>query len=232
MGTYRAQAGGYGGGGQGYGQQPGGYGGGPGQPPGGGGPGGQPGWGQQPQKRRNTGLIVGAIVAAVLLVGGGVAAFLLLGGDGGEKEYVTDVCTQLDDFQNRLSSLGEELQNADAATIDEAKQIIDEKFGEATAEADDFVAEITALEPPDVEGAQEFEDALVNMANEIKAVIEEAQAQLASVPSDDPTSLVNVLTSFATEMQTRATEAGDAVQEVDAPALQDAGEEVEECESL
>ena len=221
---------GQGGYGQGYGpgQGQGGY---PGQPGYGGAPPGQPGGGRPGGNRKP--LIIGAIVAAVVLIAAAVAAFLLLGGDGGVDDYLTEACPAMKDWQTDIAAPFDELEGIPPeTTIPEAQATLDPLLGEAVAATDDFTSQIEDLEPPDVEGGEEFHNALLEAGSSIKTLFETARAEIAAVPPDDTAAFQLAASNFQTNGQAEIDELEATFDNLDAPEIEEAGRELEECEGI
>ncbi len=192
-------------------------------------PGGK-GWGGPP-KKSNTTLIVVVIVVVLLLIGGGLAAFFLLKEDE-TNAYMADVCSGISSWDAELTQVQAEFTFPEGTPPDQVKQQVDAALASAIDDTNSFVQTLRGIDPPDVENGEEAHNALIAAVERVAQIFQEARDFLAPVPSEDTAALTEAFNQAAAQIQTGVSEAFTAVDAIEAPELEKAQDEVEECEEF
>lgn len=172
---------------------------------------------------------------------GAVAAFVLgaCGGGGGGgggtttvsvDAYAADVCSALAawvaDIQERASTITEGINPGDAAA---GKERLDEFIGTTVTSTQTLIDDVEDAGVPDTENGEEAADQIVSGLEEVKRILEDAQDQIAELPTNDPQAFGQGAQEIATSLQEATGEAAGAIDSANSEELTEAFGENEDC---
>jgi hypothetical protein len=188
--------------------------------------------GRRAQPRRWAGLAALAGCVAVLSACGG--------GSGGisAEEYATSVCSSVELWKEKLEGgsqvLAERLNTAD--TLAEVKAELLRFFDGAIRETDVMLAELGALEAPDVDNGEDSHAAVVDALGRFRPILVDARRKAGQLPLDDELAFTTGAQSIGAAYQAQAdqlaTLVSGAVDGEAAPELAEAVADDATCQSL
>ena len=158
------------------------------------------------------------------------------GDDGGETDtvsvdaYASDVCTALaawvTDIQDRASKISEGIEPGDAAA---GKDRLDEFIGDTVGTTEDLIADVEAAGVPDTDGGEEAAEQIQSGLEQVRSILEEAQAQIADLPTNDPDGFGEGAQEIAMSLQEATTEAAGTIDSMNSEELDEAFTSNEDC---
>lgn len=169
-------------------------------------------------------------VLALVLV---VAVAVLAAGCGDDKsspeEWANGVCSAFSDWQDSVTTAGEELRSG-ATTKDDLEAAADD-LEEAT---DEFVDDIRGLDEVDTENGQQAKEALDQLADDIDQNKEDIQETVSG--ASGVSEVVAAIQSIATTLSTMGRQLQSTFQELEqldpGSELSDAFKNAEDCQAL
>ncbi|MEO8324059.1 MAG: hypothetical protein ABI571_07990 [Actinomycetota bacterium] len=161
---------------------------------------------------------------------------LVSGACGGSERveassFMKDVCTSVNDWVTSIQERGGNLGSELTGEPSQAKEKLDEFLGQAVEATDTLIAAIDEAGIPDVDGGEDIADALKKTFETAKKALEDAQAQVADLPEDDPAAFSEQSTALGTDIQTAMGDLGATLG--DAPEeLTKAAEDEPACQQL
>ncbi len=174
-------------------------------------------------------LAVGAVSALLLGACGGS------GGGGGSDTvsvdaYASDVCTALaawvQDIQDRASTITEGINPGDAKA---GKERLSEFIGETVTGTENLISEVEPAGVPDTDGGEEAAGQIVEGLRQVQTILEDAQDQIAELPTDDPQAFGTGAQEIATSLQEATTGAAETIDSANSEELTTALGENEDC---
>ncbi len=148
-------------------------------------------------------------------------------------EYASDICSAFfgwtDALQDGLTDQGSSL-GPDAAP-QEGKDALQGFLDNAVAASDQLVEEVEAAGMPDTENGEEDADLLQTAAERARDQLEDAQGDVADLPTDSPEAFSEAARQFGTDVQAALGQLGQPLDDVDSPELEEAFEEEEACQT-
>ena len=178
-----------------------------------------------------------------------VAALLLAacggdgGGDGGDgggeaeeadtvsvDAYASDVCTALADWvtdiQDRAATITEGIDPGDAQA---GKDRLDEFIGETVSTTENLIQQVEDAGIPDTEGGEEAAEQIQNGLGNVKTILEDAQDQIADLPTNNPQAFGQGAQEIATSLQEATGEAASAIDSANSEELNQAFTDNQDC---
>lgn len=173
-----------------------------------------------------------------------VAALTLgaCGGDGGGDnegeeaqtvgvdDYASDVCAALStwvtDIQDRAATITEGIDPGDAEA---GKQRLEEFIGETVTGTDELIAGVEDAGIPDTDGGEEAAEQIQSGLEKVRTILEDAQTQIADLPTDDPQAFGAGAQEIATSLQEATSEAASTIDSANSEELSEAFGSNEEC---
>lgn len=185
------------------------------------------------------------------LIALGAASALILGacgggddGGGGESapeadsggetvsvdEYAGAVCSALSawvtDIQDRAATITEGIDPGDAEA---GKERLSEFIGDTVAGTDQLIASVEEAGIPDTEGGEEAAEQIQSGLEQVKTILEDAQDQIADLPTDDPQAFGTGAQEIATSLQEATGEAAGTIDAANSEELSEAFGSNEDC---
>lgn len=169
-----------------------------------------------------------------------LALFIAACGDdddgGGESvaagDYASDVCAAFfswrDAIQEGQTELGSTL--APDAEPQEGKDALQGFLDNAVEASDQLIEDVDAAGTPDAENGEEAADVLQSAAEQAKDRLEDAQADVADLPTDSPQAFSEAAAQFGSDVQAALSATGEGLEDVDSPELDKAFDEEEACQ--
>lgn len=159
-------------------------------------------------------------------------------GDGGEtvgaETYASGICGALNDWQSaiqaRSSSLTEGL--SEDTTPEQGKELLGSFLDDVIGETETMISAVDDAGVPDVENGEEISEALNNAFDDALAALEDARGQVDDLPTDSGESFQTAASSLGGSISTSLGEIGGQIQDIDAPGLEAAFSEDEDCIAL
>lgn len=182
-----------------------------------------------------------AALGLTLLLAAGLAA---CGGDddgnggGGSSEtvsaeaYAADVCGAMKDWvstiQDQAASIGENIQARDAQS---GKDALSDLLADMSASTGDLVSAVEDAGVPNVDGGEEAADSLVSAFEDLQAILDDAQQDVADLPTD-PEGFKKGAAELAPTLQEALSSVGSSLEEPESQELQEAFENEESCSAI
>lgn len=157
------------------------------------------------------------------------------GGGGGDNTvsvdaYASDVCTALaawvTDIQDRASTITEGIDPGDAAA---GKERLQEFIGDTVTGTEELIADVEAAGIPDTENGEEAANQIVTGLEKVQSILEDAQDQIADLPTDNPQAFGQGAQEIATSLQEATNEAAETIDQANSEELTTALGENEDC---
>jgi len=168
-----------------------------------------------------------------------LVAAVALGACGGSnkvsaKDYATKVCGAEKSWQNTIQSSSAGLSAAlgPSSSPTTGKQKLGDFFDTVTAATGTLIGQLQDAGVPDVNNGQQVSDALITAMKTFKAALEKSRDQAAKLPTDDPQAFAQGAQQLSQSLTGSLDSASAALQKVDAPELERAGNSVPACQSL
>ena len=147
-------------------------------------------------------------------------------------DYANDLCTALTGWTEELRERQTELQEgADTGGSPEADRDALQRFVDgAVAASDSLVDDVEAAGVPDIEDGEEVADAFQDAVEETRSELEDAQADVADIPTDSSDSYRAAVDDFVSESRSTLEGIDEQLQDVYAPELDMALDEASACQ--
>jgi hypothetical protein len=153
---------------------------------------------------------------------------------GGETvsvdQYAGDVCAALSawvtDIQDRASTITEGIDPGDAEA---GKERLEEFIGDTVDGTDELIASVEDAGVPDTDGGEEAAEQIQTGLEQVKTILEDAQDQIADLPTNDPQAFGTGAQEIATSLQEATGEAAGAIDSANSEELTAAFGENEDC---
>lgn len=162
------------------------------------------------------------------------------GGDGGgasgetvsAETYAADVCGAMQDWvsgiQERTQSMTEGFTSGDPQ---EGKDLLADLLTEMSAQTGDLIAAVEEAGVPDVDGGEEAADSLVSAFEEVQGILDDAQQDIADLPTD-PQAFQQGAAELGPTLQQALSGVGESLEEPESEDLKNAFENEEACSSI
>ena len=176
---------------------------------------------------------------------GAVAALMLgaCGGDGGGntateeepdtvsvEQYASAVCGALSDWvtdiQDRAAVITEGIDPGDAEA---GKERLQEFIGDTVTSTEALITTVEDAGAPDTDGGEEAAEQIQGGLEQVKTILEQAQTQIADLPTDDPQAFGQGAQEIATSLQEATGEAASTIDSANSEELTEAFGKNEEC---
>ena len=146
--------------------------------------------------------------------------------------YANDLCTALTGWTEELRDRQADLQaGAEPGRSPEADRDALQRFVDgAVAASDGLVEDVEEAGVPDIDNGEEVADAFRDAVEETRSELEEAQDDVAEIPTDSAESYAAAVEDFVTEIRSTLEGINDHFQDVDAPELDRALDEAAACQ--
>ncbi|MGE5594858.1 MAG: hypothetical protein ACM3S1_02345 [Hyphomicrobiales bacterium] len=121
------------------------------------------------------------------------------------EQWVSGFCSAFGSYMTDLTALGEDMQSANIANIDEAKQAIVGVFEDARDRSEDLQGDLEALGAPHIADGEKFQELMESAAGELVSIFDGAVTDARALPTDD----VNAFVADVDDLTTRFREAFD-----------------------
>ncbi|MDQ4144800.1 MAG: hypothetical protein M3198_13880 [Actinomycetota bacterium] len=150
------------------------------------------------------------------------------------QEYVSTLCTEMQNWLTALQEGQAEVQETvqPGAEPAEGQAALATFFDGAITATQDLVTAIQEAGVPDVEGGEEISADLLGKFEEAQAALEDARAQVDTLPVDDRTAFAEAATQLGTTIQTQLQAIGDALSSLSQPELDEAAAADPACTQL
>jgi hypothetical protein len=149
------------------------------------------------------------------------------------EQYVTNLCTQLGSWitalQEGQQTVTESIQPGNIQSGIDALRAF---FDSAVTATENLVAGIQSVGPPDVEGGEEISAEFTAQFEEAKAALEDARAQVDSLPADDPQAFQDAANDLSLTIQSQLNAVGDALSTLSQPELDQEATTNAACQQL
>ncbi len=147
-------------------------------------------------------------------------------------EYASDICTAFFGWRDAIQDGQTELQSSLApdAAPQEGKDALQGFLDNAVAASDQLIEDVEGAGTPDTENGEEAADVLQTAAERARDQLEDAQADVADLPTDSPEAFTEAAEQFGSDVEAALGAAGEGLEDVDAPELDQAFDEEEACQ--
>ena len=176
----------------------------------------------------------------------GAVAALTLGACGGDEggggtateetetvsvdEYASAVCGALSDWvtdiQDRAATITEGINPGDAEA---GKERLQEFIGDTVASTDTLISTVEEAGAPDTDGGEEAAEQIQSGLEQVKTILEDAEDQIAELPTDDPQAFGTGAQEIATSLQEATGEAASTIDSANSEELTEAFGSNEDC---
>lgn len=145
-------------------------------------------------------------------------------------EYAGEVCSALaawvTDIQDRASTITEGIDPGDAEA---GKERLEEFIGDTVTGTEELISNVEAAGIPDTDGGEEAAEQIQSGLEQVKTILEDAQDQIADLPTDDPQAFGTGAQEIATSLQEATGEAAGAIDSANSEELTEAFGNNEDC---
>ena len=157
------------------------------------------------------------------------------GGDTVSAEaYAAGVCGALNDWQAaiqaRSTSLTEGL--SEDTSPEEGKDLLATFLDDVLSETETMVSAVEDAGVPDVDNGEEASSALQDSLDAARTALQEARDQVDDLPTDSPEGFQTAATTLGATISTSLGSIGGEIEDIDAPDLEDAFNNDEDCIAL
>jgi hypothetical protein len=160
------------------------------------------------------------------------------GGGGGEtvsaEEFASGICGALNDWQSAIQSRSSSLTEglSEDTTPEQGKELLASFLDDVIDETETMISEVDDTGVPDVDNGEDISDALGNAFDDALAALEDARDQVDDLPTDSGESFQTAASALGGSISTSLGDIGGEIQDIDAPGLEDAFREDEDCIAL
>jgi hypothetical protein len=174
------------------------------------------------------------------IAGVGLISVLILGACGSDEvpteEYVADLCSSMVDWQGQAQELStglqEEVQANPEMDAEERKDRISTYLEDLKAETESFISNVEDAGTPEVEGGEEVADDLLSGFRDLVGVIEDAQAEVEDLPTDDDEAFQSETDQIGNDLQAGFEEIGNGFESMGGTPIDEAITEEESCSEI
>ena len=150
------------------------------------------------------------------------------------RQWVTSVCTALDDWQaslqDKAKGLPQEVLQADSAT--DAKRRIQSFLDEVIAETDAMIGRVDRAGQPAADEGRQFAAQVRARLRKVKAAFEDARSRVEQVPTDDPFAFQRQLTQIGQDLLAQARSLGTLLAQAPAGPILNSIGDVARCRAF
>lgn len=150
-------------------------------------------------------------------------------------EYMEGLCAAIASFRSDLNMENAALQDsisADEPTPEGMKEDLKTFLGALSDRSQRLVDDVNALGTPAVDNGDEVRSALTAGVEQVVQLFEEARADIAALPTDDPDALLKGFVSAGARLQEAATEISGSLEDLSSPDLEEAAADAPSCQGV
>lgn len=165
------------------------------------------------------------------------SAAILASACGGDEsvsvdDYANDLCTALISWTETVRTSQTELQESSqpGRSPGDDRDALQRFVDQAVAASDELVEDVEAAGAPGTENGEEAAEAFRAAAADTRSELEDAQDEVADLPTDSPQAYRTAVDDLVTELSGTLDGIDDQLQDVDAPELERALDEASACQ--
>jgi hypothetical protein len=181
---------------------------------------------------KTTTRVIGVVLVSVLVLGA-------CSGGSDEvptDEYVADLCSSMVDWQGEAQQLSTDLQSQVQANqemgAEERQELIATYLEDLKSETESFIGNVEDAGTPEVEGGEEVADDLLAGFRDLIGVIEDAQAEVDGLTTDDPEAFQSETDQIGNDLQAGFEEIGNGFEAMGGTPIDDAIQEEDSCSEI
>jgi hypothetical protein len=148
-------------------------------------------------------------------------------------EYATGVCGAIAGWVEDIAVLNEELtSDLDPTSIDSLKTAMVGFLDDVITATDSVIGEVETVGVPDVDDGEATAETVLTALRDSRNVFADARDRVDGLATDDPAGFTEELQTLGTDLQTSLAGIGEELDRFDSPELDEASENVPECEQV
>jgi hypothetical protein len=149
------------------------------------------------------------------------------------KAWLADICGATKGWVEQILTMQQDLQDdLDPSSVKAVKATMVGYFDDVVAATDEMLQQVDGAGVPDVEGGEEAARAVSDGLTAARDVLARARDRAADLPTNDERAFSRRLRAIADDVQTSLTGVGNTMGELRSPALDEAADDVTECQEL
>jgi hypothetical protein len=146
-------------------------------------------------------------------------------------EYVTGMCTAVAGWVQEIQGLNEDLAaNLDPNSLESVKNAMVGFLDDVITSTESVIGDVEDVGIPDVEDGEATAARVLTALGDSKDVFERARDRVAGMSTDDPAAFTQELQALGTDLETSLSGIGQELETFEAPELDEASEDVPECD--
>ena len=156
--------------------------------------------------------------------------------DGGDSvavgDYASDICTAFFGWRDAIQDGQTDLASTlgPDAEPQEGKDALQGFLDNAVEASDQLIEDVEAAGTPDTENGEEAADVLQTAAERARDRLVDAQAAVGDLPTESPEAFSEAADEFGNDVREALGGAGEGLEDVDSPELDEAFDEEEACQ--